>query len=214
MEELQASMKFRDWKKSLEKNGIELSSIEEVATIRKPGNGQVLFSMVRMDAWAEDGQKLLPLAMIRGHFVSVLTKITERESGEAFFLLVKQRRVANGDFFYEHPAGMCDSEADPFVVAMTELEEETGLEIDRSQLTLLNEELIYSSPGLLDEGGYFFCCEIELSVKEMAAFQNRATGDPHEGEYITTELVKPEDAKRLIKNGMGIANMYLYENRD
>ncbi len=165
---------------------------------------------MKMDAYGPEGNKLLPTVMLRGHFVSVLTLLTSKETGEDYLLLVKQRRVGNGAIFFEHPAGMMDEEVDPYVVALRELEEETGLVIRREDLHLLNEDLFYTSPGLLDEGGYFFWTSLEMFEAEIFAFNDKHHGDESENEFITTEVVKIEDAFDLIRNASGLLNLYMF----
>ncbi len=209
IEALGDSLKYKRWIADLEKNKIELINVEELSTVRKP-NGEVLFSMIRLDARAADGQKLLPIAFIRGHFVSVLTILTAAESGERYLLLVRQRRVSTGDWFYEHPAGMCDSESDPAKVALKEVAEETGLQLTLSQLVALNQEPYYTSPGVSDEGGYFFYCELTLPAAEIASFQEKNRGDNTENEYIITCAVPIKEAIGLLKNVASLANWYLY----
>lgn len=211
MEALETSRKFTIWKNSLQKSGVILNSMEELSTIRK-GNGEVLFSLLRIDAQDNSGTPLLPIVLLRGHFVSVLTCFIEQESGNKFLLLVKQRRVANGEVFYEHPAGMCDSEADPLKVACKEVFEETGFEVRPEQLHAINDEPFYSSPGLLDEGGYFFWCEITLPKKEIEDFKARKTGAAGESEFIETDVVPIEEAFFLMNNTNGMLNLLMYLN--
>lgn len=211
MEELHHSLKYRQWRTSLEAQGIEVRSVEELHSLRKR-NGEILFSLIRMDASAPEGNPMLPVVLLRGHFVSVLTCLQDKDSGEEYFLLVRQRRVANGALFYEHPAGMTDSETDPWEIALIELQEETGVKIKREQLTLLSDEPLYSSPGLLDEGGSFFCCELEMSAEEIQHYHNASHGHGGEGEFITTYVARPGEAKKLIKNANGLLNIYLYQD--
>ncbi|HHG85586.1 MAG TPA: NUDIX hydrolase, partial [Bacteroidetes bacterium] len=181
-------------------------------SVRK-GNGEILFSMVKMDAVSPEGNPLLPVALLRGHFVSILICLIDQETKERYFLLVKQRRVANGAWFYEHPAGMMDSDSDPYAVALTEVQEETGLTIQREALNLLNEQPLFSSPGLLDECGYFFFVELEMSNKEIMSYHEQAKGEGGEGEYITTYVAAAGDARTLIRNTSGLLAIFLYEER-
>lgn len=211
MEHLEKSQKFVLWRDSLQRSGVSLENFEELSTIRK-GNGEVLFSLLRIEAKDYSGTPLLPIVLLRGHFVSVLTCFIEHETGKKYLLLVKQRRVANGEIFYEHPAGMCDSETDPVKVACKEVFEETGFEVTPAQLHAINDEPFYSSPGLLDEGGYFFWCEIELSTNEIKAFQARKTGAAGENEFIETAVVPIEDAFFLMNNTNGMLNLLMYLN--
>ncbi len=211
MQKLEDSLKYRTWAADLKTHGVQLKALEELHTIRKR-NGEILFSLVKMDAVAPEGNPMLPILMLRGNFVSVLTCLIDRETREEFQLLVCQRRVANGALFYEHPAGMCDSQADPYAVALVEVSEETGMTITRDVLHLHNEDCLYSSPGLLDEAGYFFSCEIEMDRAEIDAYHMKRGGHYGEGEFIHTYVATTEEAKRLIKNVSGLLAIYLFED--
>jgi 8-oxo-dGTP pyrophosphatase MutT (NUDIX family) len=169
--------------------------------------------MIKMDAVTSEGQKVLPIALLRGNFVSVCTALVEEETGKEFFLLVAQRRVADGAVHYEHPAGMMDSETDPYNVAVKEVEEETGLEISRGDLQLFNEELWYSSPGLLDEGGYFFGVRITLPAETIRSYHGKSAGDGGEHEFIQTYIATYEESMRLIKNTNGLLNAMLFKEK-
>jgi len=209
MEKVQDSLKYKLWHEAMTRNQVRINHIEELHTIRKPKNGEILFTLIKMEAYDSEGIPLLPIVLLRGHFVTVLTCITNSKTGEKLLLLVKQRRVANGAIFYEHPAGMCDNDADPFKVAVKEVEEETGVTIHKEQLTLLKGEL-YSSPGLIDEAGYFFACELTMTPEQIADLQNRKTGAANEAEFIEVVVVTFEEAFKLIKNVSGLLNIYLY----
>jgi 8-oxo-dGTP pyrophosphatase MutT (NUDIX family) len=209
MQSLTDSLKYRQWAEKLKANGVSIRSLKERDTIRKK-DGEVLFSMIEMDAVTEQGQKLLPIALLRGHFVSIVTVLIDKSTREEFYLMVGQRRVADGALHWEHPAGMTDSDTDPFATALKEMEEETGLKVTREQVHLLREGVVYSSPGLLDEGGYFFCCEIEMDRSEIESFRARLLGDAHEGEFIQTRLMSEAEVWPVLRNAHGLLNMFLY----
>ena len=209
---LKASLKYQQWASRLASNKIDLKSVEELKTIQKR-NGGKSFQYDCIDATSPENTPLLPIAVLRGDFVSILTCLIDRETKERFLLLVKQRRVANGALFYEMPAGMTDSNTDPFDVAIHEMVEETSVVITRDQLTLLNDELLYSSPGLIDEAGWFFSVELEMSGAEIKALHDRATGAEGENEFIRTHIATFAEAKKLIKNTNGLVNIFLYESQ-
>jgi ADP-sugar diphosphatase len=211
MQKLEDSLKYKTWKDSLVQNGILIDSIDEIHSVRK-SNGDILFSLVKIDAKDPDGNKLLPIAMLRGNFVTVVTALIDIETKEKFFLMVKQRRIANGDFFYENPAGMCDSETDPWKVAIKEVEEETGLIIVKDQLRKLHSDILYTSGGLLDEAGHFFACDIELSRNEIDSYREKSTGAENENEFITTCILKEDEVFSRLKNTNGLLAMFLYKN--
>jgi ADP-sugar diphosphatase len=212
MENFKDSLKFRIWADELSKNGLTIDSVEEKYSLRKR-SGEILFSLLHVDAKDGDGHPILPLVLLRGHFVAVITVLIDKDSKEKFFLLVKQRRVATGGFFYEHPAGMCDSETDPYKVALKEVSEETGLHIQKENLELIWEIPLYSSPGLLDEAGYFFSCEIELSKNEILKYSNKSTGALDENERIETFLCPEKDIFQYLQNSTGIMLSMLYLNK-
>lgn len=211
MEKYEDSFKFKSWQNALLKNHIKINSIKELHTVHK-NNGEMLFTLIQMDAVDPNNNKLLPVVLIRGHFVSVVTCLIEKETGNKYFLLVKQRRVANGDIFYEHPAGMCDSDPDPWKVAIKEVGEETGLQITRDNLRLLHPEPLYSSAGLLDEAGYFFACDIPLSRSEIDTYRNKSAGAIDEHEVIVTHICTLTEVFSLIKNTNGLLATHLYLN--
>ncbi|MCS6795472.1 MAG: NUDIX hydrolase, partial [Raineya sp.] len=125
-------------------------------------------------------------------------------------LLVRQYRIANGEYTYEHPAGMCDSSTDIWQVAIKEIEEETGLKVEKSQLRLLNEKPLYTSPGLLDEGGYLFACEIVMSRAEIEQLRNQKTGAEGEREFITTHICPIQEAFGLMSSLTAQLNLMMY----
>jgi ADP-sugar diphosphatase len=210
MENLEDALKFKTWRGEIEKCGLQLKGYQELATVRKK-NGEVLFSFLETRVCETEKNRYLPgYLVLRGQFVSVLTCLIDQESQASFLVLVSQRRIASGAIFYEHPCGMCDNASDIYIVALRELAEETGLEIEASQLVLLNEQPFYTSPGLLDESGYFFFCELYLDSREIQKLDNRLLGVGSENEYITTRVVPLEKAPALMRNANALLNYYLY----
>lgn len=209
MENLENSLKFKQWKIALESESIEINYFEEKSTIRK-SNGDVLFSMLESKTSTPEGGSLPSIAVLRGQFVSVLVVLHEKETSYKYILMVKQRRVANGQYFYEHPAGMCDSESIPSLVASKEVKEETGLTIDIDKLVPLNTDLLYSSPGLLDESGFFYYIDLELTSEEISALNGKETGASDEAENICLYVADISEAMQLTKSITALLHIYLY----
>jgi 8-oxo-dGTP pyrophosphatase MutT (NUDIX family) len=209
MEQLEDSLKYQQWRQTLEANQIQIHHIEILNLTHKP-NGEILFAKLKVDARDKNGEKLLPIVLLRGHFVSVLTCLKSVETGREYLLLVKQYRIANGAVSYEHPAGMFDSETDPLAVAVKEVKEETGLQIEATQLVRLNENLLFTSAGLLDEGGYLFYCEITLPQAEIDRFQDKKAGAVGENEHINTCICPIEEAQSLMNSVVSQLNLFLY----
>lgn len=211
MQDLKDSLKYQQWERLLKENDVDIRSLEELHTVRKK-NGEVLFSMVKMDAIGANGEPLLPIALLRGHFVGVLVSLLEKESGVEKFLMVSQRRVASGAYMIEHPAGMVDSTKDPYEVAIMEVKEETGIEIQRDQLILLKERVLYSSPGLMDEGGYFFGVQLEVTQEEIRELEGNSMGHGTEGEYIQTFILTREEAMNQSVVANALLHFYLWDD--
>ncbi len=210
MERLEDSQKFITWKANLLRNGCSLKGWKELHIVRKK-NGKVLFALIWIDGFSAEGVPLLPVVLLRGPFAAIVTGLINSETGNRSLLLVKQRRVANGEIFYEHPAGMMDSSADPYETALAEMHEETGLELKREDLVLMDEKQYYSSPGLDDEGGYYFYCELVLSSAEIQDLHERKTGDGNESEFIQTVVCSFPEAKSLMRNANSLLHLLLYE---
>lgn len=210
MENYSEALKFQLWKKELENRNISIAKTEELYSVRKP-DGSILFTLLHMDAKTQEGEKLLPVVLLRGHFVSIVTVLINQETGEKNLLLVKQRRVANGDNFWEHPAGMCDSEIDPRKVCIKEIKEETGIEVTDNQIFPLSlNKMYFSSPGLLDEGAYYFYCELTMSSSEIEELKTRIAGAKDESEFIETQVCSLKEAMDKFANAHSMLQIYLY----
>lgn len=203
------SHKFRLWYKNLRRNGIRIHGCEELFTKYK-SDGDLLFGLFNLDATTPEGHKLLPLCFIKGEVVMVLTALIDRDTREKYLLLVRQRRICDGSYMYEHPAGMVDGADTPLQVAIREVREETGLEISPEKILPLNDVPLYPSSGTSDEAMYFFYTELELSREEIFAYDAVPTGHDHD-EFLLTAVVPYRDARKLLTNSQALLNMFLYQ---
>ncbi len=70
-------------------------------------------------------------------------------------LLVKQYRKALREYTWEIPAGKIDkSDKDPLITVLREVEEETGIKINKDQLIYLGK--VYTTPGFSNEVIHIF----------------------------------------------------------
>ncbi len=209
-EKLEDAPKFRLWKSHLEANGLKINGVEEVYT-RRRYNGEVLFSTLMLDADTPEGDKIPPICFLKGEVVCVLVCLIDKNTREKYLLLVKQRRIAEGGFTWEHPAGMVDAGQTPLAIAVQEVREETGIEINSSQLiNLSGGKRLFPSTGTSDESMYLFSCEIELDLQEITAFENKEMGSTYEFERITTHVYPFAEGHRLMNNTNGLLLNYLY----
>lgn len=102
-------------------------------------------------------------------------------------VLVKQFRKPVEDVLLEIPAGKIESEEEPAICAVRELEEETGFKTDNIQQLLK----FYTTPGFSNEIIYIYIAE---DLKE-------GTINPDEDENIETIKIPIEEALEKIKSG-------------
>ena len=209
MEKLEDAPKFRFWKQNVESNGLKINKIDTFY-IRRRHNGEVLFAMLEVDADTPEGDKIPPALFLKGHAVSMLVCLIDQETKEKFAVLVRQRRISDGSYTYEHPAGMVDADDDPAEVAARELGEEIGLEATADELTRLNPRLWFPSTGTSDEGMYYYYLEKEMKREQIMTFHHRDMGNQSEFERITTTVNSLPEAHTLITNINGLLLHFLY----
>jgi ADP-sugar diphosphatase len=143
--------------------------------------------------------------------VCICIVLIDKKTKEKYLLLVKQRRIAEGGFTYEHPAGMVDGTKTPLEIAVMEVKEETGIIVTENELINLSpKKRLFPSTGTSDEAMYFYFCEIELDKNEIQAFENKAMGTEYEFERITTHIYPFIDGHKKINNSNGLLLNYLY----
>jgi len=172
------------------KNLKENARIDEVKILsaQHKSNGEMLFATLEVKS-----SDVLPYVFVKGDGVTIVPIITVQNS-EKYFLCVEQRRIADGKIHCELPAGMMDNERDPLMVVIKELEEETGIKIERNSVEPLNGgKPLFTSPGACDEKIYFFKTEIFMEADKAKELQNKSidNGD----EKIVVKLYTEEELK-------------------
>lgn len=209
VEALEDAPKFKFWKSQMESNGLKINNITDFY-VRRRHNGEVLFAMLEVDADTPEGDKIPPALFLKGHAASVLVCFIDKDTGEKFVVLVRQRRISDGSHTYEHPAGMVDADDLPDEVAARELGEEIGLSITADELIKLNPRLWFPSTGTSDEAMHYFYVERELSHAEIMAFHHKNMGSASEFERITTVVTTLPEAHKLVNNVNGLLIHFLY----
>lgn len=213
MEKNTYPQKIQEWIDNVTNGGCTVHQVEIISDIRKK-NGELLFALLNTDVRSPEGTKLPNIAFIRGHACVIVMLLKNKETGEEKFLMVRQRRIGNGQLSLEFPAGMLDYNTDdPVGVAVKEMYEETGLNVTRSDIFPLSEQLLYSSAGASDEGIYFFGCVKTLDNQSYMSFQKRICGNPDENEHIEVELLSREEALPSITSIQARLGFFLFEEK-
>lgn len=174
-------------------------------------------------------KKIIPgnIVFIRGGAVAVLIVVTVEETNESFVVLCSQPRVPAGSILDEIPAGMLDASSNVTLVALKELEEETGMVFNTGDLTNLGS--FYPSPGGCDEEITLFYTEKRMSRRLFEEKKEIVFGEIH-GEHdegIRLKFVDVEDFEHTLpamrdskaeiawsrSKNMGLLNKYISEDR-
>lgn len=208
---LENSPKFLQWKKRLENSGCTINSIDILYEKHKP-NGELLFSLLNVDATSPDNKKLLPIVFLRGDASIIIPLIRNIETKEEKFLMILQRRIAMGEENLEFPAGMMDLDIDkPMSTAVIELEEETGVKIDLDSVFPLSHKPLFSSPGASDEAIHYFGTIIDMNNQDFNSLEGRIRGLESENEHIKVTLKTRAEAEPKMHSLQARLGFFLFE---
>ncbi len=202
--------KIRNWVNDVIKAGCTVHNVKMIDEIRKK-NGDLLFALLDVDVRSPEGTRLPNIAFIRGHACLAVVLLKNKDSGEQRYLMIRQRRIGNGQLSLEFPAGMLDEESDVRAVIIRELYEETGLEVSPAEIFPLTDDLLYSSAGASDEGIYYFGCIKELPSQEFCSFTGKKGGNPEENEDISVVLLSRYEAEPVCNSLQARLGFYLFE---
>jgi ADP-sugar diphosphatase len=154
---------------------------------------------------------------MRGGSVAILVIITDPH-GKRYSLLVTQPRMAIGKLeMSELPAGMIDDSNYFGGTAAKEMKEETGIEINASDLEDLTDGMDYShaypSCGGCDEFMKFYLFRCKMTQKKLRELQDKCTGAYAEGENIKVKVVEFERLAEFSPDMKTLSALYLYEKR-
>ena len=179
------------------KQNVKIDDVKTLSAQYKP-NGELLFATLQIDS-----PDILPYVFIRGDAVVVVVTVNDK-----YYLCVEQRRIADGKIHTEFPAGMMDKDNDPLEVVIKELEEETGLVIDKNAVKPMNGAIpLFTSPGACDERIYFFKTSIRMNDEDFQKFQNKFidNGD----EKITVKLYTEDELRKKLVNCITYCALHL-----
>lgn len=201
--------KVQNWIQSLESNGCSIKNLTPLS-MQYTSSGELLFAYVHAEVISPEGYLLMPIAFLRGHAVVVVPLVRNILTGEERYVMVEQRRIANGAVNLEFPAGMLDRQVEnPGLVALKELFEETGLVIQEQELFPLTDRLYYSTPGACDEGIWFYGAIVDLEDDAFLDLDGRIRMNENENERIRVVLKTVESCLRETVSLQGLLGHFL-----
>lgn len=186
------SLKFKQW---YEKSVKQLDSEFEIKRIQVVDvdffGPNVGFLKINCDV-SRNGSFVPGISFIRGGSVAVLVLVKVPELKQNYFLMTKQFRFPVGRYCIEAPAGMLDENGNFVGVAAKELEEETGIHLERKHLNSLGS--IFPSPGGCDEEIHLFWTEVEMNQAAFEKKKHQIYGEKDES--IRLVFINTQDMER------------------
>lgn len=152
-----------------------------------------------------------------------------QEKGKWAILTIQPRIPAGSLAFAEIPAGMLDDHGTFAGGAAKEIQEETGLLVQESDLIDMTalalqsmpqqsdndedlQKAVYPSAGGSDEFIPLFLCQKRMPLKDIEELQGKLTGERDHGEKITLKVVPLENLwKEGLRDGKTLAAWALYK---
>ncbi|KAJ5182846.1 hypothetical protein N7492_000462 [Penicillium capsulatum] len=205
----------------------------DIQSIDRFGGGRLGFIKLTADVSNAGGEKLPGSVFLRGGSVGMLLVLqpddipASEERGKRAILTIQPRIPAGSLAFPEIPAGMLDESGTFAGGAAKEIEEETGLCVQQSELTDMTaltlqsvqesadgeilQQAVYPSAGGSDEFTPLFLCQKRMPRREIEELQGKLTGLRDHGEKITLKVVPLENLwKEGLRDGKTLAAWALY----
>ncbi|KAJ6002041.1 hypothetical protein N7522_007268 [Penicillium canescens] len=208
----------------------------DIQAVDRFGGNRLGFVKLKADVSNGQGETLPGSVFLRGGSVGMLLILqpsdipsTSASDKDKKTILTVQPRIPAGSLsFPEIPAGMLDDSGTFAGSAAKEIQEETGLLVEQSELIDMTalalqagqepdygerlQRAVYPSAGGSDEFIPLFLCQKQMPLAEIKALQGKLTGLRGKGEKITLKVVELGDLwKEGIRDGKTLAAWALYQ---
>ncbi|KAJ5948846.1 hypothetical protein N7454_002153 [Penicillium verhagenii] len=206
----------------------------DVQAVDRFGGSRLGFVKLKAEVSNAQGESLPGSVFLRGGSVGMLLILqpddipVSQENGKWAILTIQPRIPAGSLSFTEIPAGMLDDHGTFAGGAAKEIQEETGLLVQESELIDMTALALQSMPEpeygeVLQKGFYpsaggsdefipLFLCQKRMPREEIEELQGKLTGERDEGEKITLKVVPLENLwKEGLRDGKTLAAWALYQ---
>jgi len=190
------SQLFHKWKRNLESNRVIIERLEILSVVSRDQKS-FYAAMIDCDLLTPEGHRIPRCLILRGDTVVVIPVLHCFEDGEIYTLMVKQRRIIDGNLSMEFPGGMLDPGIDdPANMAIIEVMEETGIHVEKEEIHLLTPTPLKVCESLMDEVVNFFYFEKHISHDFLNKVDGRHTGCHEDNEFLQVSV---QNIKNVVK---------------
>jgi 8-oxo-dGTP pyrophosphatase MutT (NUDIX family) len=181
--------KFLDWKQRLEANGLQLQNVEVLAEVIRNDN-HLYGALLDCRLLTPEGERSPQIVVLRGKSAVIVPVLHCKDDGEVYTLMVEQRRIYDGDYAREFPAGGAEGPMDDLALACQELEEELHLKVSPEELKPLSPHPIKVNPSLCGDAVMFHYFVRDVSLSFLQEMDGRKTGLHEDDEFLRVKTVK------------------------
>ena len=192
---------FQNWFSGFVKSGCLIKHLFLKSKIIKD-DGEIYSLLLEIKYVTPEGFKQTRSILLRGCACVVVPIV--RIENQSSFLLVQQRRVINGNFSLEYPAGKIETDKTPIEAAQEELHQECGIHLPTEKFLPLSEPLNVCESAFDETAIWFYCYLDNFNAEAMLA--NNSYGENSNGEYTHLKLVSEKSMHKInnfqIKTGL------------
>jgi 8-oxo-dGTP pyrophosphatase MutT (NUDIX family) len=185
--------KIQCWKKRVEASGNIIKDIQVLTAISR-NESSLLGAVLDCQLLTPEGIEVPRCVMVCGDSVAIIPVLTCSDDGEIYTLMVEQRRIVDGEYAREFPAGGIETGGDPKVCACKEIMEELQIAVLPEELIPLKPDPIKASSSFLGDVIYFYYFERDVSLSFLKEIDGCSTGCHEEDEFIHVRALKMSEA--------------------
>ena len=192
----------------MEANGNILRKMDVLAAITRDGV-HLFGALIDCQVLTPEGNELPRYILIGDDSVVVVPVLTCQDNGEIYTMMVEQRRIIDGGFSIEFPAGSVGGNEEPRAMASQEIQEELNLSIAPGELIPLAPGPIKINPSFSGDLTHFFYFEKVVSRSFLEERDLRSTGCHEEHEYLHVRVLKMADVRNHLTSSALIGTKLL-----
>jgi len=207
VEELQSNTNFIKWKRNFQNSGCKLKIINIKAIVRN-NDKTIITIYLEVNFNTPEGKNITRNILIRGKAVVIIPYVYINQ--KPFFLVVKQRRIIDGRFSLEFPAGGVSNSKNSSFDAVKELYEETGILCHYKELLKIGSN-INACESCFDEKVDWFLLELN-NEKIKDSLKTKKFGINENGEFTEVKIISYKQLKKInsmqIQTGIALMGNY------